>query len=149
MQRFVFQLRVLAPRHATVNRFKEPARLVVPVRAHIKHLGITLINNDVIYEKPRLSEVVEKLPVLTAVTGCVDLSIECSEIEAIRIRWIDYKRADVSSRRSGRAPVVRIQCRIVSVAIRVGDGNVCGKRKTEDCKESNYQGEQLSDSFHR
>src|SRR5689334_7883894 len=101
------------------------------MRGYIKNLGITLVDDDVVDEESRFAEVVEQLPVLASVARGVNLSVKRAEVKAIRIRRIDDQGANVPSRRSGHAPIVRIECWIVSVAIRMCDGGIWRERKTE------------------
>src|SRR5688572_12946778 len=109
MDRFVLELRTLAPRQAAVSRFEEAAGQIVPVCADIQHLRIARIDDDVIDEKARSAEIVEQLPVFARVGRCVDLAIERAEVKTIGIRRIYYECANVAAWRSGGTPVVRIK----------------------------------------
>ena len=46
---------------------EKPAGLVVPVRTNVQHARVARVHDDVVDEESRLAEVVEKLPVLTAI----------------------------------------------------------------------------------
>ena len=69
---------------------KVETRLVVPVRTDIQRFRIARVNDDVVDEESGLAEVIEQLPAFTAVGRRVNLPVERSEIESIRIRRIDY-----------------------------------------------------------
>src|SRR5215213_9283501 len=146
MQRFILQLHALAPCCATVSRLEEPAGLIVAVRAYIQHARVTRVNDDVVNEESRLAEVIKEPPVLACIGRRVNLTVERSKIEAVRVVGIDYKGANVASLRAGRAPVVRIQCGIGCVSSQA-DSRVRSQSKTEE--ESNDEGEKHRDSFHR
>src|SRR5215212_744643 len=147
MQRFILQLHALAPRCATVSRLEEPAGLIVAVRAYIQHARVARVNDDVVDEESGLAEVIKEPPVLACIRRSVNLAVERSKIETVRVVGIDYKGANVASLRAGRAPVVRIQCGIGCVSSRQADSGVRSQSKTEE--ESNDEGEKHRDSFHR
>src|ERR1041385_5787755 len=109
MERFILQVRALAPRQAAVSGLEETAGLIVTMCADIQNLRVTRIDDDVIDEHARLTEVIKELPVLAAVGRRVNLAAKRAEVEAVWIVGIDYKSANVTSLWAGGAPVVRIQ----------------------------------------
>src|ERR671926_264121 len=106
MNCLVLQLRALAPRHAAVSRFEKAAGQVVPVRPDEQHARVARVDDDVIDEESRLTEVIKELPLLAAVSRGVNLAVERSKIETVGILWIDDERANVAALRAGGAPVV-------------------------------------------
>src|SRR4051812_27735447 len=106
MNRLVLERQALAPRHAAVSRLEKAARLIVPVRADIQDFRIAWIDDDVVDEETRFTEIVEQLPLLASVCGGIDLSVESAEVKAIGIRRIYDERANVTARRAGGAPII-------------------------------------------
>src|SRR4051812_26423533 len=109
MKRLVFQIRALAPGCAAVSRPEETSWLIVAMGADVQDLRIARIDDDVIDEHPRFTEVIKQMPLLAPIGRCVDLAVKRAEIEAIWIGGIDYESANVTALRAGGAPVVRIQ----------------------------------------
>src|SRR5882724_4166000 len=93
---------------ATIRRFKKTASFLVTMGSNVENPRVPWVNNDVIHEKPGTIEIVEKLPGPARVSGGIHLSIECAEIESIRIVWIHYQAADITPRRAVGSPIIRI-----------------------------------------
>src|SRR5690349_8516407 len=101
MDRFILELRALAPAQTAVSRFEEATRQIVTVCADIQDFRISRIDDDVIDEETRSAEVVQQLPVLARIVRGINLTVESAEVKAIGIRRIYDECSNVTSRRSG------------------------------------------------
>jgi len=98
------QLRRLAPGLPAVGRLEKSARLLVLVRGGVDDLGVARVNDEVVNEEARSVEAFEARPRVAAVGRRVNLSVNRSEVEALRVLRVNDERAHVAAERPRHLP---------------------------------------------
>src|SRR5205814_10227752 len=83
-------------------------RIFVPVGGHVQNLRVTRVDNDVIHKQSRPIEVHQQSPILATIRRRIKLTVQSSNVKAIRIFRVDDEGAHVSTGWPGDAPLSRI-----------------------------------------